>query len=402
MRNREVLSVFRMKEHVLIRIAPFGMDMVFSIFYLAAPLVLIDLGANPIELGLMGTITSSVHMGLANLMGPLSDRLGRRRLIVTAPIIFATSCLLMTRVEHVGTVLALSAINGFCLSLFWPPFQAWVADLQTGPGLARNIGSLNMSWTAAHLVGPILSGIVYSFQPRLPFVIAATISILVFLLTRASVQDIRTRPAESIVTPETVEPNHRMGFLYATWVANFVSWFVIGSTRYQFPKLARELDILPRTIGVLMGCIAFSQFMGFFILRANDRWYFRKLFLFGAQFLAGAGILLLALSRNSLVFALALMLIGICNSVTYYSSLYYTVHLMQKKGRGAGIHESIVGSGALSGPILSGVAAHYVSLRAPYLLCLSVLAAAVTAELIFTSRGSAKNGTQGKDPNQSR
>jgi MFS family permease len=74
-------------------------------------------------------------------------------------------------------------------------------------------------------------------------------------------------------------------------------------------------------------------------------------------------------------------MIGISSSVTYYSSLYYTVHLLKKKGRGTGIHESIIGSGALLGPILGGIAAHYAGLRAPYLLCSAVLFTSIAAEL---------------------
>ena len=146
-----------------VRIAPFGMDFVFSIYYLAAPLLLIDLKANPVQLGLVGTLAASVHMGMAHLMGHLSDRMGRRRLIIAAPVIFSTTCLLMTQVREVWIILALSVVNGFCLSIYWPSLQAWIADRQTGTGLARDIGDFNMSWTAATLAGPILSGV--SLQP---------------------------------------------------------------------------------------------------------------------------------------------------------------------------------------------------------------------------------------------
>lgn len=50
------------------------------------------------------------------------------------------------------------------------------------------------------------------------------------------------------------------------------------------------------------------------------------------------------------------------------------------------MHESIVGSGALLGPILGGIVAHYASLRAPYLLCFAVLLMAIVAELNLIMR----------------
>src|SRR5271169_921111 len=87
-------SVMRISERVMIRIAPFGMDLVLSLYSLAAPLLLIELKANPVELGLFGSIMSAVHMSLAHRMGPLSDRFGRRRLILMAPLILVSSCLI--------------------------------------------------------------------------------------------------------------------------------------------------------------------------------------------------------------------------------------------------------------------------------------------------------------------
>jgi MFS family permease len=69
--------------------------------------------------------------------------------------------------------------------------------------------------------------------------------------------------------------------------------------------------------------------------------------------------------------------------VTYYSSLYYAVHLLKKKGKGSGLHESILGGGAVLGPILGGVAAQYAGLRAPYALCIAVLVTAFGVELVL-------------------
>lgn len=375
-----------MNEKVIIKAAPFGMDLVLSIFYLAAPLALIELKANPVELGLSGTITSSVHMGMANFLGPLSDRLGRRRLIITAPVIFSGSCLLMTMAGQVKVILVLSALNGLGLALFWPSFQAWIADLQTGSNLARDIGSFNMSWTAAHIVGPIFSGFLYSLHPRLPFFVAAAVSLTLFLLTYAFVRDRKLPPGEKGEPKESEVSHWHKNFLYAIWVANFVSWFVIGNARYQFPKLARELAMSPHLIGLLISCIGLSQFFGFFILRRSDRWYFKRLYLMGAQVLAAIGTLLISLFSEQTLFALAFILIGLSSSVTYYSSLYYAVYLHEKKGRVTGMHESIVGSGALLGPILGGIVAHYASLRAPYLLCFAVLLMAIAAELNLMMR----------------
>ena len=368
---------------------PFWMDLCASIFYLAAPLVAIELGANPIELGLVGTITAAVHMTLANLAGRLSDRFGRRALVVTGPVILTISCLVMTQVGGVKMVLALAALNGLSFAIFWPPFQAWVADVQTGSGLARNIGNFNLSWTASQLVGPTLSGFLFVFHSRLPFLVAGGLSFLLFFFMWSTVREPERQPERKAASfsAEVEESNGQRYFLYAIWMANFASWFILGNVRYQFPKLARELTMAPYMIGLLMSCVGLSQFLGFFFLRESDRWHFKRSFLLGAQLMAAAALFLIYLSSKPFIFASALILIGICVSLTYYSSLYYAVRLLSKKGKGTGLHESILGSGVVLGPLLGGVFAHSSGLRTPYLLCLAVLSAAMALELGFIQRG---------------
>ena len=168
--------------------------MFLSIYYLAAPLVLIELKANPIELGLVGTLTSSVHMGMAHFMGRLSDRLGRRPLIIIAPLLFSASCLLMLFLRRVGLILTLSIMNGLCFSIFWPCFQAWIADRLTKGSLLRDLGNFNLSWTSATLIGPIFSGFMYGLHSRLPFVFGAALALTVFLIVWMSLQDEKVQP----------------------------------------------------------------------------------------------------------------------------------------------------------------------------------------------------------------
>jgi MFS family permease len=384
--KRKCFSVTKLNEKTTVRLAPFGMDIVFSIYYLAAPLLLIDLKANPIQLGLVGTLASLVHMSMAHLMGGLSDRLGRRRLIIAAPLIFSATCLLMTQVREVWIILALSVVNGLCLSIYWPSLQAWIADRQTGSGLARDIGSFNMSWTAATLAGPILSGSLYSLYAGLPFLVAAGIALMLFLLVFTTVHERGLSSTETVERQDRETSHWHRRFLFAAWVANFASWFILGNARYQFPKLARDLNIPSHIIGLLIGFLGFALFSTFFLLRRTDRWHFRRPYLFGPQALGLVGISLIIVSSQPALFALAFAMIGLCCSVTYYSSLYYAVHLLKKKGKGSGLHESILGGGAVLGPVLGGVAAQYAGLRAPYALCIAVLASAVGVQYLLLKK----------------
>ncbi|MGE5254762.1 MAG: MFS transporter [Planctomycetaceae bacterium] len=380
--------MIKINEKIMITVVPFWMDLSANVFYLAAPLLMIRLGGNPIELGLIGSISASVHMILSNLAGRLSDRFGRRVLIIAGPLIFGTSCFLMTQTAGVGEILGLAALNGVSMAVFWPAFQAWIAESRNGAGLARNIGSFNMSWTASQLLGPALSGLLFGLHPRLPFWLAAALCISLFLVLRASVGERIPQPKKERepVPFAPGEPGGERIFLYAVWIANFASFFILGNARYQFPKLALELALSPYLIGLLMSCVGLAQFLGFFSLRGSERWHFNKYYLLGAQGLAAFGLLLIIFFNQRIIFASAFIMLGLCVSLTYYSSLYYTVLLMKRKGKGTGLHESILGSGVVLGPLLGGVAAQSAGLRAPYLLCLAVLGAVILIEASLIRR----------------
>jgi MFS family permease len=205
---------------------------------------------------------------------------------------------------------------------------------------------------------------------------------------RASVSERTSQPQKEpeSLSSESGETNQGRTFLYAIWIANFASFFILANARYQFPKLARELTMSPYMIGLLMSCIGLAQFLGFFFLRGSDRWHFNKVHLLGAQVLAASGLLLIFFFSHQLVFASAFIMLGLCASLTYYSSLYYTVRLLKEKGKGTGLHESILGSGVVLGPLLGGIMAHSAGLRAPYLLCLGVLAMVIVIELSLIRR----------------
>jgi MFS family permease len=382
---------FQLKESRVIRVIPFAMDLVINLFFVAAPLKAIHLGANPVELGLIGTLMAACHIIFSTVSGRLSDRIGRRILIVTSPILFALTNVLMILASRVEAILGLALLNGIALGLFWSPFQAWVADTQSGRGLARDIGSFNMSWTVAHLTGPTISGFLFSLFSWLPFLFSAMLATILILVTFASIENRRSALRSPIDLHPSKEEPGPIGFLYAAWVANFTSWFILANARYQFPKLAWELSIGPLVIGLLIGFVGLAEFLTFFFLRMSGRWYFKKSPLFGAQLLGALGMAAMYWGKSELLFALAFLLIGICCGSTYYSSLYYTVLLQKKKGMGTGLHESIVGSGALLGPILGGIAAQGFGLRAPYALAFFVLLLAMTVEWNLLRNPSAKN-----------
>ena len=113
----------------------------------------------------------------------------------------------------------------------------------------------------------------------------------------------------------------------------------------------------------------------------STRWHYRLAPLIGVQFSAMIGCLGIWLLPQAIFWMPALALIGVCTAVTYFSSIYYSLHEQRDKGNKSGWHEAVLGSGLLLGPFLGGAFADSVlGVKSPYLLCAGVIGICILVE----------------------
>jgi MFS family permease len=100
-----------------------------------------------------------VFVGLA--LGPLLDRLERRRLMVGADLVRAAVFALLPFATSAGQIVALAAVAGLATGFFRPALYAGVPNLVPEQLLAQANGLLqsieNISWAAGPLIGGVLT-----------------------------------------------------------------------------------------------------------------------------------------------------------------------------------------------------------------------------------------------------
>jgi hypothetical protein len=110
--------------------------------------------------------------------------------------------------------------------------------------------------------------------------------------------------------------------------------------------------------------------------------------LIGVQLLAITGFIGIWFMRQPILWAPAFGLIGACGAVTYFSSMYYSLHEQTDKGNKSGWHEAILGCGVLLGPLMGGAFADSaLGVKSPYLLCGAVIGLGILAEVFIWLRG---------------
>jgi MFS family permease len=138
----------------------------------------------------VGMTQAGVLLGISSLFGligsmaggALTDRFGRRRLILFGLVFSAVSTLAFGLVTHISLMYPLSIVIGLLSNIAHPAHDAMIADIlpetkrQEGFGILRVVG--NLAW----IIGPTIGGFVASINFFYLFVIDTVISCLVALV----------------------------------------------------------------------------------------------------------------------------------------------------------------------------------------------------------------------------
>jgi MFS transporter, DHA1 family, tetracycline resistance protein len=127
--------------------------------------------------GLFGTAFALMQFLFAPLQGILSDSFGRRPVILISNFGVGLDYVLMAMAPTLGWLFAGRVISGIA-SASIATACAYVADVTPADRRAARFGLLGAAFGAGFVLGPALGGWAGSISPRLPFWIAAGLSLL--------------------------------------------------------------------------------------------------------------------------------------------------------------------------------------------------------------------------------
>jgi len=387
------------REKFILYTVPFSMDVVIGLITISIPLFAINLGANPLILGGLGFTGGLLYVLLSPLFGRLSDHIGCKYLLFLGCLVYFSSSLALSFSSKVYQLFIFMAFVGISGAMFWPSLEVLVAQMGTADFLPKRVSLFNISWCMGAAVGPLIGGMIFQVGARFPFYLASLLSLLMSLLIAGELfkdkgEKVFDDPEENFLK-ENPSGKHSISnlsqektssYLYVAWMANFANYFSVGTLRYLFPKLSVQLGIQPSILGILFGIIALFQTLTFYLLGKTIRWHYKLMPLIFLQLLGAFGLFLVFFTSSSLIFLLAFMFIGIAGGMTYFSSIFYSLNDCKNRGTKSGIHEAVLGSGALFGPLVGGVFAQAYSLRIPYLLAIFVTSAAIIGEVLLVGR----------------
>ncbi|MEY4879882.1 MAG: hypothetical protein RJB62_1351 [Pseudomonadota bacterium] len=178
-------------------------DMVgIGIAFPVVPILLGEYTDSP-ELQTYWFMALSVGYGLmqflfAPLLGAISDRFGRRTVLIAAIVGLGIHYILIATATHIWVLLAARLMGGITGASF-SVANAYLADISTPEDRAKNFGLVGAAFGLGFICGPLLGGFLGGIDLHLPFYAAAVLSFANALYGY-------------FVVPESLPPENRRAF----------------------------------------------------------------------------------------------------------------------------------------------------------------------------------------------
>jgi predicted MFS family arabinose efflux permease len=377
--NRSALAIL----FVIVFIDLLGFGMVIPVM----PLYAERLGASDAWVGLLSAGYSLMQFVFAPIWGRLSDRVGRRPVLLASIAMTALAFALYGAASSFETLL-LSRLFAGAATANIAIARAFVADVTPPEGRAKGMGLIGAAFGLGFVLGPVLGGVLSGYSLSLPPYTAAVLAALngvaaYFVLPEPEERAVREQARRSRFGAFLMEMKRpgirRVIWIYGLTVLAFsameATYALLVTKRYDLDL--SDVNYLFAYIGVLVVIV-----QGGMIGRLTRAYGEKKLLIAGLLLQTVAlAALPFAVTKLGLVLATAPLAIGSGLSQPSLASLLSRFAPPDDQGGTLGIGESAAAVGRVVGPVSGTWTFQNASMSFPYLMAaaLMVVSAAMAA-----------------------
>jgi MFS transporter, DHA1 family, tetracycline resistance protein len=319
---------------------------------------------SPAQIGVLITSFSLLQLLVSPLWGSLSDRIGRRPVLLIGLVGSTASYVLFAFAHDFWALLASRVIAG-TMGATVGVAQAYVADITPPERRAQSLGILGAAFALGFILGPAFGGVLYSYSHSAAGLGAATLcginALAALVWLPETPQHLSRRPkGRTAVRP-----------LAAPLAATFLLIAAFAVIHVSLPLIAQgELKLSTRRIGMLFaftGVIS-AIVQGGLVGRIAPR--------VGEARLAGIGALLMALglalipwsmSEGHLYLAMAVLSMGSAASNPAILAWISRLTASSLQGSALGFAQTAQNLGRIVGPLVAGTLYQTAGHAAPFL-----------------------------------
>lgn len=347
----------------------------FGIVIPILPFYVERMGASGADLGLIMAIFAAMQFIFSPMWGDVSDRIGRRSVIMIGIIGNALAQVLFGLSTQLWMIYAARALSGILSAATLPAAMAFISDTTSEENRGGGMGILGAAMGIGMTLGPGIGGLTARFGLSAPFFAAAGISLIILVLVY-------------LFLPESLPPERRvrkagklrtvdlpllwqalfspigyllfLAFLLNFALTNFEAIFGLYALRrygYGTEQVGMIMTVVGLTTALVQGLLT-----GPLTRRWGEVWVIRVSLLVSAigfaAMLAATSLPTVLLTTSLFVFGNALLRPGVSSLISKRA------HLPQ--GIAMGLNNAYMSLGRIAGPVAAGALLD-VALFLPYL-----------------------------------
>jgi EmrB/QacA subfamily drug resistance transporter len=157
-----------------------------------------DLGAELTWSGWTITVYSLGQIIAMPMAGKLGDHFGRKRVFLTAVVVFTTASLACGFADNIYVLVALRAVQALGGGAFMPSATGIIAD-HYGPSRDRAVGMFTSIFPVGGIIGPVLGGVFVTYSSwRTIFFVNVPIGLVLLVLGWRLIGETARKPADRI------------------------------------------------------------------------------------------------------------------------------------------------------------------------------------------------------------
>jgi MFS family permease len=228
----------------------------FSMFSPLMTLYLLPIvGGALLIVGLFTSLFSLMRALLQPFTGRLSDKIGRKKMIVPALFSYSFVAYLYSTATTAFEFIGYRAVQGISSSTLWPASDALISDTVPARERARALGAVSMTYQVGTLIAPAIGGLVaYAWGFKEVFYVCALLAlaggVTSLLLLKEPKKVVAKRQPNDSMSPSGVNPTDPS-------VMNEVKERVSSEQQVDFKQSRRVIRFLGLTNSLLM--VTFSM-----------------------------------------------------------------------------------------------------------------------------------------------
>ena len=333
------------------------------------PIYAENLGATGLWLGIVFSAFALSRSVLMPVIGSISDRRGRKKILLIGLLTYALVSLAYVVVGSIVALAAVRLVHGLASAMVVPIAMAYIGDITEKGREGSQMGNFSISLFLGMGAGPFLGGLLNdAFGLASVFYMMAGLSGFSFLLVLSSLPETRGTLELKRAPPASFAKAVQLSSMRGIVVFTFINAIGRGGLMVFLPILGPLIAISPFEIGVLLSANIFLMaLLQMPVGRITDRGNKVGLILAGS-IVSSISLLLIPLSHSFWPLFAVTCLMGVGGAIQQPALMGLTVEAGKVIGMGTsmGAYNTVMSVGMIIAPLIGGLFLDFIGIDAVF------------------------------------